>query len=167
MSVWSCGSAWIQEAAAGLVFPLASYSKAALLWQHGADRAQHGLPLAPDQADLGPDITSITAASPLLALCCSLPRRMEGLFAAWSSVVDGGGGGGNANLAEAWLTTAAMVVSHLIFMFYCFYCPTSCRVLTALLKALGGDIYGTIAPEFIKSPLVSTCITLFRKKTTC
>lgn len=32
----------------------------------GAGTAQHGLPLAPDQADLGPDTTSIAAASPLL-----------------------------------------------------------------------------------------------------
>lgn len=147
MSVWSCGSVCIQEAAAGLVFPLASYSKAALLWQHGTDRAQHGLPLALDQADLGPDITSIAAASPLLALCCSVPLRMDGLFAAWSSVA----AKGNANLTEAWLTTAAAVVSHLIFMFYCFHCPTSCRVLTALLTSLGGDIYGRVAHKLIKN----------------
>lgn len=147
MSVWSWGSACIQEAAAGLLFPLASYSKAALLWQHGTDRAQQGLPLALDQADLGPDITSIAAASPLLAYCCSVPLRMAGLFAAWSSAA----ARGNANLTEAWLTAAAAVVSHLIFMFYCFHCPTSCRVLTALLTGLGGHIYSTVAHKFIKT----------------
>lgn len=147
MSVWSCGSVCIQEAAAGPVFPLASYSKAALLWQHGTDRAQHGLPLALDQADLGPDITSIAAASPLLALCCSVPLMMDRLFAERSSTA----GWGNANLTEAWLTTADAVVSHLIFMFYCFHGPTSHRGLTALLTGLGGDIYGTVARTFIKN----------------
>lgn len=160
MSVWSCGSVCIQEAAAGLVFPLASYSKAALLWQHGTDRAQHGLPLALDQADLGPDTTSIAAASPLLALCCSVPLTMDRLFAAWSSVA----GGGDANLTEAWLTTVAAVVSYLIFMFYCFHCPTSRRVLTALLTGLGAVIYGTlvylklVAHLFRKNPLIQTPI---------
>lgn len=147
MSVWSCGSVCIQEAAAGLVFPLASYSRAVLLWQHGTDRAQHGLPLALAQADLGPDITSIAAASPLLALCCSVSLMMDRLFAQWSSMA----GWGNANLTEAWLTTAATVVSHLIFMFYCFHTPTSHSSLTALLSGLGGDIYGTVAHKFIKN----------------
>lgn len=147
MSVCSYGSVCIQKAAAGLVFPLASYSKAALLWQHGTDRAQHGLPLALDQADLGPDITSIAAASPLLALCCWVPLMMDRLFAEWSSMA----GWGNANLTEAWLTTAAAVVSHLIFMFYYFHGPTSHSGLTALLSGLGGDIYGTVALKFIKN----------------
>lgn len=145
---WVCsyGSDCIQKAAAGLVFPLASYSKAALLWQHGTDRAQHGLPLALDQADLGPDITSIAAASPLLALCCWVPLMMDRLFAEWSSMA----GWGNANLTEAWLTTAAAVVSHLIFMFYYFHSPTSHSGLTALLSGLGGDIYGTVAHVYQK-----------------
>lgn len=157
MSVWSCGSVCIQEAAAGPVFPLASYSKAALLWQHGTDRAQHGLPLALDQADLGPDITSIAAASPLLALCCSVPLMMDRLFAERSSTA----GWGNANLTEAWLTTADAVVSHLIFMFYCFHGPTSHRGLTALLTGLGGDIYGTVAHTFYQKLLsISSCTTL-------
>lgn len=147
MSVCSYGSDCIQKAAAGLLFPLASYSKAALLWQHGTDRAQHDLPLALDQADLGPDITSIVAASPLLALCCWVPLMMDRLFAEWSSMA----GWGNANLTEAWLTTATAVVSHLIFMFYYFHRPTSHSGLTALLSGLGGHIYGTVAHKFIKN----------------
>lgn len=131
MSVWSCCSVCLQEAAAGLVFPLASYSKTALLWQHRTGRAQRGLPLALDQADLGPDITSIAAASPLLALCCTVRLTMPCLSAVVSSMQ----GRGNANLTEGWLTTAATVANRLIFMCYCFQCPTSQRDLTALLTS--------------------------------
>lgn len=140
MIVWSCCSVCLQEAAAGLVFPLASYSKTALLWQHRTGRAQHGLPLALDQADLGPDITSIAAASPLLALCCTVQLTMPCLSAVVSSMQ----GRGNANLTERWLTTAATVANRLIFMCYCFQCPTSQRDLTALLTSYlrsGGDVY--------------------------
>lgn len=127
----SCCSVCFQEAAAGLVFPLASYSKTALLWQHWTGRAQRGLPLALDQADLGPDITSIAAASPLLALCCTVRLTMPRLSAVVSSMQ----GRGNANLTEGWLTTAVTVVNCLIFMCYCFQCPTSQRHLTALLTS--------------------------------
>lgn len=131
MNVWSCCSVCLQEAAARFVSPLASYSKNALLWQHWTGRAQHGLPLALDQADLGPDITSIAAASPLLVLCCTLQLTMPCLSATVSSMQ----GRGNANLTEGWLTTAATVANRLIFMCYCFQCPTSQRDLTALLTS--------------------------------
>lgn len=111
--------------------PLASYSKAAPLWQHGTGRAQHGLTLALDQADLGPDITSIAAASPLLAFCWVAQLTMPCL----SAVVSSTQGGRDANLTEGWLTTASIVVDSLIFMRHCFQCPTSLRDLTALLTS--------------------------------
>lgn len=135
--MWSC---CLQEAAAALVSPQASYSKTALLWQHRTGRAQRGLPLALDQADLGPDITSIAAASPLLALCRTVRLTMPRLSAVVSSMQ----GRGNANLTEGWLTTAATVANRLIFMCYCFQCPTSQRELTALLTSYlvsRGDFY--------------------------
>lgn len=113
------------------VFPLASYSKTALLWQHWTGKAQRGLPLALDQADLGPDITSIAAASPLLGLCCRVQLTMPCLSAVVSSMQ----GRGNANLTEGWLTTVATVVNRLIFMCYCFQGPTPQRDLTALLTS--------------------------------
>lgn len=73
------------------------------VWQHWTVRAQHGLPLAPDQADLGADFTSIAAASPLLAYCCTAQLTMACL----STVVSSMQSRGNANLTKGWLTTAA------------------------------------------------------------
>lgn len=80
-----------------------SYSKTSLWWQHRTVRAQHGLPLAPDQDDLGPDFTSIAAASPLLAHCCTVQLTMPCLSAVVSSMQSRG----IANLTKGWLTTAA------------------------------------------------------------
>ena len=106
----------------------------------GGAGAQRGLPLALDQADLGPDITSIAAASPSPALCCAVRTTMPRLCAAVSCMQ----GRGNANLTEGWLTTAATVANCLVFMCDCFQCPTSQRDLTALLTSYVvslGDIY--------------------------
>lgn len=111
--------------------PPASYSKAALLWQGWTGRAQRGLPLALDQADLGPDITSIAAASLLLALCCTLQLMMPCLSAAASSKM----GRGDANLTEGWLTTSAAVAHCLMSMCFCFQCLPTLRDLTALLTS--------------------------------
>lgn len=77
ISVWSCCSAFFSRVH-GLFFLLfhPSYSKSALLWQHQADRAQHELPLALDQADPGSDITSMAAASPRIDHCCTVLLKM-------------------------------------------------------------------------------------------
>lgn len=133
-------SVCLQEAAVALVLPPASYSRTARLWQHWTGRAQRGLPVARDQADLGPDITSISPASPSPALCCKVQLTMPCLCAVLSSMQ----GRGNANLTAGWLTTAGTVANRLIFMCYCFQCPTSQRELTALLTSYVvslGDIY--------------------------
>lgn len=55
---------------------LRSHTVKASLTQEWTGRAQRGLPLAPHQAALGPDITSIAAAPPLLALCCTVRLMM-------------------------------------------------------------------------------------------
>lgn len=112
------------------------------------DRQSAAWALALDQADLGPDITSIAAASPLLALCCTVRLTIPCLSAMVSSMQ----GRGNANLTEGWLTTTATVANRLIFMWYCFQCLTSQRDLTALLTSYllsRGDIYEAVPQQFV------------------
>lgn len=81
---------------------------------------------------------SLPIASPLLHSVIMMPC----LSVLLSSKLEGGG----ANLTEGWLTAAVAVANCLIFMCYCFQCPTSQRDLTALLTSYPvskGDIYMT------------------------
>lgn len=148
-----CCSVCLQEVAVGLVSPLVSYSKAALLWQHRTGGTQRGLLLALDQADLGPDITSITAASPLLAFCCTVQLTMSRLSAAVSSMQ----GGGDANLTEGWLTTPATVANRLIF-FHVLLFPVSHlpEGFDCSINKLSCVSYVAQQLQFIISPLHTT-----------
>ena len=144
----SCCSVRLQGAAAGLLSLLRPHTVKVLCYDNsGGAGAQRGLPLALDQADLGPDITSIAAASPSPALCCAVRTTMPRLCAAVSCMQ----GRGNANLTEGWLTTAATVANCLVSLCYCFQCPTSQRDLTALLTSYvsGGYLHGAATQQFV------------------